>query len=90
MSKVDGPLWSDEATGSFASLITFSNQWGWAIVRGPLLRIKPPSSLQLSIRARLKTLILTWYQMSLYDKQLYKDKAPAGWTGFDLFIHENF
>lgn len=90
MPKIDGPLFSDEATGTLAGRVTFSNQWGWAIARSTPQTRKDISTKQRAVRQRVKTLSTTWRTLSPYEKADYASRAPEGWTGFDLFINENF
>ncbi len=87
MSKVDGPLYGTEATGSIARQITFSNQWGWAITRGYSAPHDRPTPLRTYQRGRFWNAVSAWNALDTDQKALWTARKYGTLTGYNLFIH---
>lgn len=86
MSKVDSPLYGTEATGSIASLITFSNQWGWPIARGYLTPHDIPTPLRIYQRGRFYDAVSAWNALDAAQKALWNARKYGTLTAYNLFI----
>ncbi|MBA7647915.1 hypothetical protein ES703_55694 [subsurface metagenome] len=73
MAKTKGPLFSLDASGTVAGLITFSQWKGRSYVRQHVIPLNPQSTKQVNVRTAMTLLVAEWQG----EEQAYKDEWDA-------------
>jgi hypothetical protein len=90
MPKVDNPLFGEDATGSVAKMINFTNQWGWAIVRGHRRPGDRETPARLDQRAAFRAHLDEWRSLSDQDKTQWRSLTPEGLTVINFYLKSVF
>jgi len=87
MPKVTGPLYSLEAHGNLASVLTFQRRPGGPAVYGYKTPKVPLTAKQLLQRERIRWCVSTWQQLTDEQKNEWENKAKGqGQSGYSYFI----
>jgi hypothetical protein len=90
MPKVKGPLFSVQASGEFVGLMEFRTTPNGAIVAGVKAKPKGRSAAQQQQAARFAVAVEAWRGLPQPTKDAWKvAAAPAGMSGYQLFISEH-
>ncbi len=90
MARVNGPLFSLDASGSLAGTVVFSKWKGRPYVRQLVRPSNPKSGGQVSMRATLKFLAQNWAALTLTKRNSWNDLADAGtFSTFNAYTKVN-
>jgi hypothetical protein len=89
MAKVTGPLLSLDASGSVASVITFSRWKGINYVRQRVIPTYSNTFKQVAIREVIKQATQAWAGLGITLQTAYNEAASGmGMSGFNLFVRD--
>lgn len=77
MARVDGPLFSLQASGSLADTITFSRWKGRPLVRQTVVPANPRSDSQVSNRAMMRFIAEAWRYLTTAEQLAWEELARA-------------
>jgi 20S proteasome alpha/beta subunit len=91
MAKTKGALFSIDARGTIADLLTYQKVGAVRHVHKRLLRIDRQSAAQLSQRSAFSTAVSAWNDLSDEDKAAYALLAKAAGlvSGYHYYLREN-
>lgn len=90
MTKVLGPMFSLEASGTIGDIATFSKWKGRPYVRQRVIPANPQSALQVSTRAMLRFLAQAWASIGATPQGTWEDLAAAAQISpFNSFVGRN-
>jgi hypothetical protein len=90
MAKVEGPLFSLEASGTIGDAITYSRWKGIPYARKRVIPANPKSAAQTGIRAMFAFVAAFWDQVAALDQATWNTLAAAlNITPFNAYVREN-
>jgi len=88
MPRVSGPLFSAEATGTLAHILTYYRKPGARVVRSYKKPTNPRTPAQRQHRALHAAAVKSWQQLYEPQKDLWRAAATPPQSGYNLYVRE--
>lgn len=87
MPLLSQPLYGSQASGSIDKMLTYTNQWGWAVLRSFRTTPTTKTAAQQARRDLFSAAVAAWRLVPPPTKLLWAASATPPWTGYNLFIY---
>ncbi len=90
MAKTEGALFSNQARGTLAGIVTYQRNPKHAQAHKRLTRHDPETAAQLSQRSLFADAVSAWQALSEAEKDVYRNRASGtgGRSGYNIFLSE--